>query len=72
METLEFEKYSKLQADVLAYLSNPKCAKCKIATPEEFTCPFWWEAGEWVCDPCGKDARPGGRHPNKRRFKVDA
>lgn len=57
---------------ILAYLALPKCVRCKMPTPDEFIDPYWWEAGERVCDDCGRPERPGGRHPPRKAKPDDA
>lgn len=39
----------------LAYLASPRCRRCKVPTPKEHVHDAWYEAGEWVCDDCGRD-----------------
>lgn len=57
---------AEFDARILAFLALPKCRRCKMPTPDEFVDPYWWEAGERVCDDCGKPERPGGRHPVRK------
>lgn len=66
---------AELSRKVNEFFALPKCARCKLPTPDEAVDPYWWEAGERMCEPCGLPERPAARASKRgkaRRGKSSA
>lgn len=59
-------QWAALDERIVKLLSYQRCARCRIPTPDEYVDPYWYEAGERICDPCGLTDRPGPRPHRKK------
>lgn len=68
----DLDWFRQLDGKVRAYLALPPCVRCRKPTHDEYTDPYWWEAGERMCDDCAHAIRPVSPQRKRRsRRKAD-